>query len=174
MKPRLDKKIVAVWSIGTSNQSNLVIITDRQYNFILLKAKTSPLFYSIKPKSPTKKSEIVRKTIIKDKDLIDALAKENVALDVNIKFKDKEYFKDTLLINVRIIIENNGNEELIIIPEKIILSQSNQIMPIQYKYFNKDTKVISITAERKDSKEKIRVQIPFKKEDKICQKEIYI
>ena len=169
-----DKKIVAVWSIGTSNQSNLVIITDRQYNFILLKAKTSPLFYSIKPKSPTKKSEIVRKTIIKDKDLIDALAKENVALDVNIKFKDKEYFKDTLLINVRIIIENNGNEELIIIPEKIILSQSNQIMPIQYKYFNKDTKVISITAERKDSKEKIRVQIPFKKEDKICQKEIYI
>jgi hypothetical protein len=169
-----DKKTLGIWSVGGSKKSNLVIISDRQYNFLLLKSKKSPLFYSVKPKAPFKKSEIVRKTIIKDKDLIEDLAKEKRAEGVKLKFKDKEYFKDTLLVNIRVKVIYPGKESLKIIPDKIILSQSNQIMPIQYKYFNKETKTISITAERKKVKDKIRVQIPFEKGKDICQSEIFI
>jgi hypothetical protein len=169
-----DKKTLGIWSVGGSSQSNLLIITDRKYNFLLVKSSKSPLFYWVKPKSPVRKSEIVRKTIIKDKDLIEDLAKEKRAEGIKLKYKDKEYFKDTLLVNLRVKVIYHGGDSLKIIPDKIILSQSSQIMPIQYKYFNKETKIISITAERKKVKDKIRVQIPFKKGKDICQSEIYI
>jgi len=169
------KRILGVWSIGKEESTNLMVLTEQgQYNFEIKKREKSPLFYFIKEKSPVSKNEIIERSKVKDRDLIENFREYKSHKDFILKLHDREVFKDTLYQNIRIKVSFQGNEKIKILHEQIVLSQNDRVMQIVFMDFDKKRGVISITGEERIVGEKIYVQIPYQIGEKIWVSRIII
>lgn len=170
-----DKKILAVWLAGDGSSTNLVVITEKeQFNFILKSSSRSDLFYFIKDKQVISKKEIIARSLLKDRDVIERLSGYKKSNDIKIIFHDKEAFKDTLFLNLRFKISYSGNEKIKILQDEIVLSQQGKIMPTLFKHFDSESGVLTLTVEERFAKQKIRVQVAFKKGDETWVQEVTI
>lgn len=157
-----DKKIVGLWVIGEGKGTNMLVLTDKnQYNFVIKEGAVTPLFYFVKYKAPVSKKDIIIKSLIKDRDIIERATSYKTNKQIVITFYDRENFKDSLYVNLRFKIKYSGSDFLQMLPDEIVLSQNGKVLPILFKNYDNSAHILTLTAEERKPNERIRVQVPF-------------